>query len=171
MPVCHCAVPYVFIACKRVSNSILYCVPRYVLRQSKSGMHIVQLLHLIGLFVHACLRHAHCIAITLHFACLFSSASQGPLLLPSAPHRVGRAPWECQHRVCTHAAAHGEAQVLLTHSSLCGTVFQTRHRVLKTLGCPRMMPHTCSSLTSPCHLFAKANCACGADMQSLVCTM
>ena len=136
------------LACILYSYHISFCMPA-------SGMHIVQLSHFI---LHACfVQHV--------------TPSQGPLLSPGAPHRAGRAPWECQHRVCTHAAAHGEAQVLLTHSSLCGTVFQTRHRVLKTLGCPRMMPHTCSSLTSPCHLFAKANCACGTDMQSLVCTM
>jgi len=55
-------------------------------------MHIVQLSHFI-----------------LHVLCC-----QGSLLPPGAPHRADRAPRECQHRVCTHAAAHGEAQVLLT---------------------------------------------------------
>ena len=77
-------------------------------------MHIVQLSHLI---FHACVWHAHCTAITLHFACLFFqhvTPSQGPLLPPSAPHLGGRAPGECQHRVCTHAAAHGEVQVILS---------------------------------------------------------
>jgi len=63
-----------------------------------SGMHIVQLSHFI---LHACfVQHV--------------TPSQGPLLSPGAPHRAGRAPWECQHRVCTHAAAHGEAQVILS---------------------------------------------------------